>query len=93
MYQRRENLSAVCAPQWHEMKAYFVFYSPSAIYIQDFLGGSDGKYYSAKQETLGGEDPLETGMATQSSILAWRILRTEEPDGLQFMGSQRAGHD
>ena len=55
------------------MKAYFVFYSPSAIYIQDFLGGSDGKYYSAKQETLGGEDPLEEGMATHSSILAWRI--------------------
>ena len=37
-----------------------------------------------------GEDPLEEGMATHSSIVAWRIPWTEEPDGLQFMGSQRA---
>ena len=35
------------------------------------------------------EDPLEEGMATHSSILAWRILWTEEPGGLQSMGSQR----
>ena len=34
------------------------------------------------------EDPLEKGMATHSSILAWRIPRTEEPGGLQSMGSQ-----
>ena len=37
--------------------------------------------------TLGWEDPLEEGMATHSSILAWRIPRTEEPGGLQSMGS------
>ena len=36
---------------------------------------------------------LEEERATHSSILAWRIPRTEEPDGLQSMGSQRAGHD
>ena len=46
----------------------------------------------AMQETwvlsLGQEDPLEKGMATHSSILAWRIPRTEEPDGLQSMGAQ-----
>ena len=51
----------------------------------------------AMQETwvqsLGQEDPLEKGMATHSSILAWRIPWTEEPDGLQSMGSQRVGHD
>ena len=50
----------------------------------------------AMQETqvqsLGGEDPLEKGMATHASILAWRIPRTEEPGKLQFIGSQRAGH-
>ena len=40
-----------------------------------------------------GEDPLEQGMATHSSILAWRILWTEEPSGLQSMGSQRVRHD
>jgi len=43
--------------------------------------------------SLGWEDPLEEGMATHSSILAWRILWTEEPGGLQSMGSQRLRHD
>ena len=43
--------------------------------------------------SLGGEDPLEKGMATHSSILAWRILWTEEPSRLQVLGSQRAGQD
>ena len=40
-------------------------------------------------QLLGREDPLEKGMATHSSILAWRISWTEEPDGLRSMGSQR----
>ena len=44
-------------------------------------------------ESLGRKDPLEKGMATPSSILTWRILWTEEPGGLQSMGSQRVGHD
>ena len=39
---------------------------------------------------LGQEDPLEKGMATHSSILAWEIPWTEEPGGLQSMGSQKA---
>ena len=43
--------------------------------------------------SLGGEDPLEKKMATHSSILAWRIPRTEKPGRLQSMGSQRVGHD
>ena len=50
----------------------------------------------AVQETrlrsLGWEDPLEEGMATHSSILAWRIPWTEEPYRLQSMGLQRVGH-
>ena len=41
--------------------------------------------------SLGWEDPLEKGMATHSSILVWRIPWTEEPGGLQSMGSQRVG--
>ena len=41
----------------------------------------------------GWEDPLEKGMAFHFSILAWRIPRTEEPGGLQSMGSQRIGHE
>ena len=52
---------------------------------------------SAIQETwvqsLGQEDALEKGMATHSSIVAWEIPWTEEPGGLQSMGSQRVGHD
>ena len=42
---------------------------------------------------MGQEDLLEKGMATHSSILAWRIPQTEEPGGLQSMGPQRVGHD
>ena len=55
------------------------------------------KNLPAMQETrvriLGQEDPLEKRMATHSSVLAWRIPRTEEPGGLQSRGSQRVGHD
>ena len=43
--------------------------------------------------SLGQEDPLEKEMATHSSILAWEIPWTVEPGGLQFMESQRVGHD
>ena len=42
--------------------------------------------------SLGQEDPLEKGMATHSSTLAWRIPWTEEPGGLQSMGLQRSEH-
>jgi len=62
-----------------------------------FPGGSVVKKLPAMQETqvqsLGQEDPLEKEMATHSRILAWRIPWTEEPGGLQSMGSQRVGHD
>ena len=55
------------------------------------------KNTSAVQEILvqflGWEDPLEKGMATHSSILAWRIPWPGEVGGLQSMGSQRDGHD
>ena len=43
-------------------------------------------------QSLGQEDPLEKRVATHSNILAWRIPWTEEPGGLQSMGSQRPGH-
>ena len=43
--------------------------------------------------SLGQEDPLEKGMATHSSTLAWRIPWTEEPGKLQFMGSQKVRHN
>ena len=55
------------------------------------------KNWPAMQETqiqsLGWEDPLEKGMATHSSILAWRFPWTEEPGGLESVGSKRVGHD
>ena len=55
------------------------------------------KNLPAMQETwvrsLGGDDPLEEGLATPSSILTWRISWTGEPGGLQSMRSQRVGHD
>ena len=73
-----------------------------------YTGGTHGYYWAflvaqmvmnlpAVQETwarsLGwGEDPLEKGMATNSSILAWEIPWTEEPGGLQSLGSPRVGH-
>ena len=44
-------------------------------------------------QSLGWEDPLEEGIATHSSILAWKIPWTKEPGGLQSKGSQRVGHD
>ena len=44
-------------------------------------------------QPLGGEDPLEKGVATHSRILAWEIPWTEEPGGLQSVGSQRVRHD
>ena len=56
-----------------------------------------GKNLAAVQEmqvqSLGEEDPLEKGLATHSSILAWKIPWTEEPGRLQSMGSQRVEHD
>ena len=64
---------------------------------EGFPGGSDGKEsaYNVGEtwvQFLGWEDPLEEGMATHSSILAWRIPWTEEPGGLQSRASQKAGH-
>ena len=65
--------------------------------MEVFLMVQTVKNLPAVQETqvqsLGQESPLEKGMATHSSILAWRIPWTEEPGGLQSMGSQRVRHD
>ena len=69
--------------------------------MEGLLSGSVVKNSPAMREmqelrvqSLGQEDPLEKGIATHSSILAWRIPRiAEEPNRLQSMGSQRVGHD
>ena len=61
---------------------------------QDFLGGSDGKESACNRGDHGfnlcGDEPLEKGMATHSSILAWRAPLTDMPGRLQFMGSQNS---
>ena len=66
------------------------------LYLWASLKAQLVKNPSAMQETpvpfLGWEDPLEESMVTHSSILAWRISRTEEAAKLQSMGSQRIGH-
>ena len=49
--------------------------------------------WETQVRSLGQEDPLEEGMATHSSVLAWRIPWTEEPGRLQSTGLQRVGHD
>ena len=68
--------------------------------MEGFPGGLVVKNPPAMQETqemwvrsLGQGEPLKEGIATHSSILAWRIPWTEEPCGLQSMGLQRVGHD
>ena len=73
------------------------FYKDTSHLGLGFPGGSDSKNLPAVQETwvqsLGREDPLEKEMAFHSSILAWKIPLTEEPDELQSMGSQRVRHN
>ena len=82
------------------MDIYNVCVCVQAMYMyifQGFLGGSDGNNLPVMWETwvrsLGWEDLLEKGMATDSSILTWRIPWTEESGELQSMGLQRVGHD
>ena len=75
----------------------FKFSNLMESYIPTSLVAERLKHLPAMQETwvrsLGREDPLEKGIATHSSILAWEIPRTEEPGGLQSMGSGIVGHD
>ena len=63
------------------------------VYV-NFLSSSAGKESACNVGDLGGwEDPLEEGMATHSSILAWKIPWAEEPGGLQSMGSRKVRYD
>ena len=83
---------------WHS--AFFMMTAGKtiALTIQTFVGGAIGKELARhcrrhKRWSLGQENPLEEEMATQTSILAWRSSWTEEPGGLQFIGSKSVGHD
>ena len=89
---------SLCNISWtysHIFSYRFIHYL--CIFWQASLVAQRLKCLPTMQETwvrsLGWEDSLEKEMATHSSILAWRIPWTEEPGGLQSMGSQRVGHD
>ena len=58
-----------------------------------FPGGARGKNLPVEVRDEGWKDPLEKGMASHSSVLAWRIPGMVEPGGLLSMGSHRVGHD
>ena len=79
------------------VKAEGLYLDPFGIRLGASLVAQAVKNLPAMQETqvrsLGWENPMEKGMATHSCILAWRIPWTEEPGGLQPMGSQRVRHD
>ena len=68
---------SVCGPRW----------------LNDKESAAMQKLQEMQVLSLGGEEPLEEGKATHSSVLAWRIPWTEEPGGLQSIGSQRVGYD
>ena len=72
-------------------------FAENLMFTKCLPSGSEVKNPPAMQETLfrslGGEDPLEEEMSTHSSMLAWEIPWAEEAGGLQYMGSQRVGHD
>ena len=71
---------------FHEFLSRYFFTSQAALVVKNPLP-------AMRVRSLGWEDPLEEEMATHSSILAKKIPWTEEPGGLQFMGSQRVRHD
>ena len=79
--EKRPDLPTPVAPAWDS----------SLEAIEGSPGGSAGKESACNAEDLGlipgSEDPLEKGMATHSSLLAWRFPWKEEPGGLQSMGS------
>ena len=73
--------------------AAFLYWASQVALVVKNLPAKAGDIKRPRVRSLGGEDPLEEGMATHSSILAWRIPWTEEPGGLQSMGSHRVQHD
>ena len=93
-WKKKKNSSALL---WTPSSFYLVFIPSSLCIYRASLVAQMVKNLPAMQETLvwflGQKDPLEEGMTIHSSILAWRIPWTEEPGGLQSMGSQRVGYD
>ena len=82
----REQQRLINVGTFQENKGGLPYWIPASLVAQLV------KNLSPVQETQGWEDPLEKGTATHSSILAWRFPRTQEPGGLQSVGSQRVRH-
>ena len=88
---RMKDLCMGCAAAFSVLPRFSLsFSSLTMICIVCFFGFI---FQEMQVQSLDWEDPLEREMATQSSILAWRIPWTEEPGGLQSTGSQRVGHN
>ena len=86
---------SIAVHAWDLLKEVTIIFITSAIVGFPCSSVSKESACSAgsQAQSLGWEDPLEKEMATHSSILAWKISRTEEPGGPQSMGSQRVGYD
>ena len=104
MHGFNRRMKNIWKKNFHEIpkNTTWICHSSSTIYIAltlylGFPGGSDSKESACNAGdmvwSMDREDPLEKEMATHSSVLAWRIPWTEEPGGLQSMGSQRVRHD
>ena len=76
---------------WESFRFFGSFFGKSHIFF--ILFSLFIKSVETRVQSLGGEDPVEKGMATHSNILAWRIPWTEKPGGIQYTRSQRVGHD
>ena len=89
-------LKAVCSQSGNRVQFFLVRLNVVNFHLVSQVAQTV-KNLPAMQETwiqsLGGEDLLEKGMVTYSSIFAWRIPWAKEPDGLQSMGFQRVRHD
>ena len=90
-------LGSCLSLRFHLVKQSLIHNTWVKLAVGGFPGGLSGKESPAMQEmqlrSLGQEDPLEEKMTTHSSILVWEIPWTEEPWGLQSMGSQRVRRD
>ena len=88
LYWRIANYNVVIISGGQQRNSAIYTHGPTA----GWLNSQESACNAGDPDSIPGrEDPLEKGMATHSSILAWRIPWTEEPGGLQSMGSQRVG--
>ena len=89
--QNESRLSETeCFQQIHMVKAFFLLYEEKGASLVAQTVKNLPAMQKTQVQSLHGEDPLEEGIATRSSILVWRIPWTEEPGRLQFTGSEKS---